>query len=208
MIWILLVLLTVVGGVAAVGIAMKNQRKQIGGGDGQKMLPSVGDNLLERTISDLRVDDVLTMDGRDFICEGMISYDEDGHRWKGSRVVDGTDVQWLVIGLERASSSSTRLLKQDDSTPITGYPPEAIVVGEVRYVLDKRGAATCSLFGDIGGLGALKKGRPEGHVERCRWWLYSAPGDDTLLVEQWGSDYRVLRGKKIVDGTIELIPGS
>jgi hypothetical protein len=50
--------------------------------------------------------------------------------------------------------------------------------------------------------------RPEGHVERCRWWLYSAPGDDTLMVEQWGSDYRVLRGKKIVDGTIELIPGS
>jgi Domain of unknown function (DUF4178) len=207
-IWILLVLLTVVGGVAAVGIAMKNQRKQIGGGSNQKMLPSVGDKLLERTISDLRVDDVLTMDGRDFICEGLISYDEDGHRWKGSRVVDGTDVQWLVIGLERAASTSTRLLKQDDSTPITGYPPEAMVIGETRYVLDKRGAATCSLFGDIGGLGALKKGRPEGHVERCRWWLYSAPGDDTLLVEQWGSDYRVLRGKKIVDGTIELIPGS
>ena len=138
----------------------------------------------------------------------MIAYDEDGHKWIGGRIVDGADIKWLVIGIERASSSSTRLLSQDDSTPITGYPPEAIVIGEVRYVLDKRGAATCKLFGDVGGLGALKKDRPEGHVERCRWWLYSAPGDDTLLVEQWGSDYRVLRGKKIVDGTIELIPGS
>jgi len=208
-IWILLVLLTVLGGVAAVGIAIGNQRKQLGGGGTRKALPPAkGDNLLERTIADLRVDDVLTMDSKDFLCEGLIEYDEDGHRWMAGRIVDGKDVYWLLVGIERAASMSTRLLQQDDGTPIAGYPPEAIVVGEVRYVLDKRGAATCKLFGDVGALGALAKDRPEGHVERCRWWLYSAPGDDTLLVEQWGSDYRVLRGKKVGDGTVELIPGS
>ena len=58
------------------------------------------------------------------------------------------------------------------------------------------------------GSGDLKKDRPEGHVERCRWWLYTAPGDDTLLVEQWGSDYRVLRGKKVGEGVIELMQAS
>ena len=208
MLWILLVLITVIGGVTAVGIAARSSRKQVGGGGNQKLLPAAGDNLIERSVRDLRVDDVLTMDDKDFLCEGVIAYDEDGHRWIGGRVVDNKDVKWLVIGIERAASSSTRLLVQDESAPISGYPPEAIVVGETRYVLDKRGAATCQLFGDVGGLGALKKDRPEGHVERCRWWLYSAPGDDTLLVEQWGSDYRTLRGKKIVDGTVELIPGS
>lgn len=210
MIWILLVLLTVIGGATAVGIAVRDRRKALPGG-GQKMLPSSfggGDKLLERGVRDLRVDDVLTMDGKDFLCEGVISYDEDGHRWLGGRIVDGTDVKWLIVGLDRASSSSTRVLAQDDSMPIAGYPPEALVFGDVRYMLDKRGAATCQLFGDVGGLGAMKKDRPEGHVERCRWWLYGAPGDDTLLVEQWGSDYRVLRGKKVVDGTVELIPGS
>ena len=80
--------------------------------------------------------------------------------------------------------------------------------GELRYALDKRGTATCELRGDVGGLGDLKKDRPEGHVERCRWWLYSAPGDNTLLVEQWGGDYRVLRGKKVTDGVIELMQAS
>jgi hypothetical protein len=204
-IWILLVLLTVVGGISAVAIAARS-RKQLGGGD-RKALPA-GDRLVERTVRDLRVDDVLTMDGKDFLCEGVIAYDEDGHRWTAARVVDGSDVKWLVVGLERASASSIRLLAQDSTTPISGYPPEAMVIGDVRYVLDKRGAATCQLFGDVGGLGALKKDRPEGHVERCRWWLYNAPGEDTLIVEQWGSDYRLLAGKKIGDGTIELIPGS
>lgn len=207
MIWILLVLLVVVGGGAAVGMVVRGG-KQLPSGGKQKALPSAGDNLLERTVRDLRVDDVLTLDGRDFLCEGMIAYDEDGHRWASGRIVDGTDVKWLLIGIERASASSTRLLSQDNSTPMAGYPPEALVIDDIRYVLDKRGAATCSLFGDVGGLGAMKAGRPEGHVERCRWWLYNATGDDTLIVEQWGSDYRMLRGKKVGDGTVELIPGS
>jgi hypothetical protein len=207
-IWFLLVLLTVVGATAAVGIAVSDRKKALRGQAPKALPEGSGDRHLERTVRDLRVDDVLTMDGRDFLCEGLIAYDEDGHRWIGGRVVDGKDVQWLVVGIDRAATSSTRLLTQDDATAIAGYPPEALVVGDVRYVLDKRGAATCKLYGDLGPLGALKKDRPEAHVERCRWWLYSAPGDDTLLVEQFGADYRVLRGKKIGDGVVELIPGS
>jgi hypothetical protein len=206
-IWFLLVLLTVIGGAAAVGIAVNERRKSLPGTTTAGALPA-GDRLIERTVGDLRVDDVLTIDGKDFLVEGMINYDEDGHRWTCARVVDGTDVKWLLVGIERVGGSATRLLAQDDSTQIAGYPPEVLVIGEVRYALDKRGAATCALHGDLGALGALKKDRPDGHVERARWWLYSAPGDDTLLLEQWGSDYRVLRGKKIVEGTIELIPGS
>lgn len=209
MIWILLVLLTVIGGVAAVGIAVNERRKQVGAGPTPRALPAGSDDrMLERTVRDLRINDVVTMDGRDFLCEGMISYDEDGHRWTGARLVDNQDIKWLVVGIERLGAGSMRLLGADETQTIAGYPPEALVIGEMRYVLDKRGAATCKLDGDIGPLGDLKKDRPSGHVERCRWWLYNAPGEDTLLVEQWGADYRVLRGKKIGEGTLELIPGS
>ncbi len=206
MIWILLVVLTVLGGVAAVGVAARS-RKALPAGGGQRALPA-GDTLVERTVQDLRVNDVLTIDGRDFIVEGAISYDEDGHRWVAGRCVDGTDVKWVMVGLERTGSSATRLMAQDEQTQISGYPPEALVIGETRFALDKRGTATCSLKGDVGPLAGLAKDRPEGHTERCRWWLYSAPGDDTLVVEQWGADYRVLRGKKVGDATIELMPGS
>lgn len=208
MIWILLVLLTVVGAAAAVGVAVNQRKKQVGAGVTPKALPAGSDRLLERTVRDLRVNDVLVMDGKDFLCEGVIGYDEDGHRWSSTRIVDNQDVKWLVVGLERVGSTALRLMTQDDTQQIAGYPPEALVVGEVRYVLDKRGTATCRLDGDVGPLGDLKKDRPSGHVERCRWWLYNAPGDDTLIVEQWGADYRVLRGKKIGEGTLELIPGS
>ncbi len=88
-----------------------------------------------------------------------------------------------------------------------GYPPEVIVVGELRYALDKRGTATCKMAGDLGSLSASKDKLP-GSVERCRWWLYNAAGDDTLVLEQWGGEYRMLRGKKVGTDTIDLIPGS
>jgi hypothetical protein len=206
--WILLVVLTVVGGVAAVGIAVNDRRKALAKGSKDPLALPAGDSLVERGVRDLRVNDILTIDHKDFLVEGLISYDEDGHRWTAGRVVDGKDVRWIVIGIERVGAGAMRLLQVDDSQALAGYPPEALVIGEVRFVLDKRGAATCTLDGDLGPLGDLKKDRPAGHVERCRWWLYSAPGEDTLLVEQWGADYRVLKGKKVGEGTVELMPAS
>ncbi|MDB4954280.1 MAG: hypothetical protein JWO36_1849 [Myxococcales bacterium] len=205
-IWILLVILTVVGGVAAVGVASNERRKALGPGS-VKALPEGGQHV-ERSVRDLRVDDILTIDGHDFVVEGLIAYDEDGHRWIAGRCVDDRDVRWIVVGIERAGAGATRMLEDDDTLQLAGYPPEAIVVGEVRYALDKRGTATAELRGDVGSLAGLTKDRPPGHVERCRWWLYNAPGEDTLLVEQWGSDFRALRGKKVGEGTIDLMQAS
>lgn len=208
MLWILLVMLTVLGGASVVGIAVNERRRKALPGGTTRSLPSgQSERSVERTLRDLRVNDIVTMDGRDYLCEGVVSYDEDGHRWSGGFLVDGSISHWLIIGIERTGAVTPRLFTIDP-TPISGYPPEAMVVGELRYTLDKRGTATCKLSGEVGGLGNLKKDRPENHVERCRWWLYSAAGDDSMLIEQWGDDYRVLRGKKVDGGTIDLMPGS
>jgi len=208
---LVLMLLIVVGGAAAVGglLYVSEKRKRLGGGGETRALPAgTGGNLLERTIRDLRVGDVLTMDGKDFVVEGTIHYDEDGHRWVAGRTVDGADVLWLVVGIERVGTALVRVLRQEAEHEISGYPSEAIVIGETRYALDKRGTATCKLGGELGALGAAKDKRPENHVERCRWWLYNGAGDDTLVLEQWGGEFRVLRGKKVSPDTIDLIPGS
>jgi hypothetical protein len=200
-------LLVALGGTTAGVVVYNNEKRRRGlpSGD-RKALP--GDVLRERSLKELKVGDVLTIDGKDFLAEGVIEYDEDGHKWVGARVVDGTHVQWCVVGLERVGTQHVRLLEHDTTTDIAGYPPEALVIGETRYTLEKRGNATAKLNGDLGNLLGTKTSTPEGHVERCRWWLYSAPGDETVVLEQWGADYRVLRGKKVSGDTIDLIPGS
>src|SRR5450432_2110296 len=108
--------------------AAAKSRKRLGGG-GSLALEGGGPHV-ERTLRDIRVDDVLTMDGKDYIAEGVVNYDEDGHRWIGARVVDGGHVQWLVVGLERSGSDVVRLCTEDDASEISGVPPEALVLGE------------------------------------------------------------------------------
>lgn len=208
LLFLIVAALVVALGSGAVGVVRYvNQQKRLRGGDGPRLALPVGGKLVERGLRELKVGDVVTLDGKDFLCEGVIVYDEDGHRWVGGRLVDGNDVRWCVVGLERVGNEQVRLLAQDE-TEISGYPPEALVLGDVRYALDKRGTATCKVSGDLGNLLGARAGKADSSVERCRWWLYSAPGDDTAILEQWGSDYRVLKGKKIAAGTIELIPGS
>ena len=158
MIWVLLVILTVLGSTAAVGYAVSARRRALPGGSTRALPAGTGDKLIERGLRDLRVNDVLTIDNKDFLCEGRVDYDEDGHRWIGARIVDGQDVRWLVVGIERAGTAPTRLVTVDAAIDMSGYPPEAIVAGEVRFTLDKRGTATCKLTGDLGGLGSVKPG--------------------------------------------------
>ncbi len=210
MLFVLLIMLLVVGGaVTAGGVMYLNEKRRRGLPSADMKALGSGDGpLIERTVRDLRVGDVLMMDGKDFLVEGVVSYDEDGHRWKAARLVDASDVQWMIVGLERAGTSAVRLMHVDSDTEIAGYPPEALVIGTVRYSLDKRGTATCKLAGDVGQLAGGKGSHPESAVERCRWWLYNAAGDDTLVLEQWGADFRVLRGRKVSPDTIDLIPGS
>lgn len=163
--------------------------------------------MLERGIADLRAGDVIQTDGRDFLVEGLIRYDEAGRQWLAGRLIDGRDVRWLVVALERTGAAAT-LYELERDFELSGYPPEVLEVGGQRYRFDKRGTATARLFGEVGPLGASQGALDPASVHRCRWWLYRTAGDDSLLVEQWGDDYRVLRGRRVSDADLEMMPGS
>jgi hypothetical protein len=197
----ILILVSIIGG----GMVLAQRRRELPGGPARLALPGGnGDALLDRTVADLRPGDVLTMDGSDFIVDGVIAYDEEGHRWNAGKVSDGGAARWLVVGLERGGSLTARLLTEVTDMEITGMPPEVLVTSETRYALAQRGTATAQISGQVG----IRLRGEAGTVERCRWWLYETPGADTLLVEQWADTYRVLRGQKLNPDLIDLLPGS
>lgn len=197
---------TVVGG----GLVLAAQRRHaLSAGDEPKLL---GDGeaqpLLERTVHDLRVGDVIQLEGRDFLVEGVVHYDEDGHRWLAGRIVDDRQERWLLVGMERAGSGSVRLLEVDPDIDVGGHPPEALMVGESRYSLARRGNATARVVGDGGALGKRRPGTGIEQVTRCRWWRYEAAGDHCVVIEQWSSEIRALRGRELSAGEFEMMPGS
>lgn len=210
-------ILLITGALTAVatGRALMRRRHALPGGTVKALPSGTGDELATRTIRELRAGDVITFETRDYLVEGVVDYEEDGHRWSAGRLVDGGDEHWLVVGLERGGALVARLLREDPEVEMSGYPPDVLAAGGLRYTHERRGTATARLSGNtgLGGLGrsgGAGKGAGQGmaSVERCRWWLYEAPGDDTLLVEQWSDVYRVVRGKKVSPTLLELMPGS
>jgi hypothetical protein len=202
--------LIIAGAATAVGgglVFAARRQRSLPGGDTKLLTTGSGGDLIERGFSDLRVGDIVQYSGQDFLVEGVIKYDEAGHEWSMANVVDGKDQHWILVGLERSGGASKRLLHATTEVDINGYPPEVLVIGDVRYSFDKRGTATASLDGSTG---TLSGGSAAGatSVHRCRWWSYQAAGDSTLLVEQWGDDYRVLVGRSVSDSELEMMPGS
>jgi len=161
--------------------------------------------LLERTLRDVRPNDVIQHGGRDYLVEGVVSYDEDGHTWRGARLADGGTERWLLVGLERGSAMTVRLLDTAPGVELSGYPPEALEVEGQSYKLAGRGTATATLSGDLAG---LPTSTGEGSALRCRWWKYSAAGDKTVVVEQWGETYRALRGETVRADDVDLLGAS
>ena len=203
---LLIASLLVAGAAGIVGggfILANGRRKRLGTSEGPKLLGS-GEPQLERGPEDLRAGDIIQYRSTDFLVEGIVHYDEDGHRWLVGRLVDGRDVRWLIVGMDRAGLGLFRMTEQIEP-PFSGeYPPDAMRQKDTRFILEKRGNATARVIGDVGGLGRGSAGS----VVRCRWWRYEAAGSSCLLVEQWGSDFRALQGETVAPGELEMIPGS
>jgi hypothetical protein len=195
MLWLLILIVAVLGG-AWIGYRVNRDRRPA--------LPAPESTaLLERTLKDVRPNDIVQHDGKDYLVEGVITYDEDGHTWRCARMVDAGVETWLLVGLERGGPLTTRMLTPS-ALEVTGYPTEAIDKGGVSYKLDKRGTATATFQGDLPGMPSPG----EGGSVRCRWWKYTAVGEKVLIVEQWGEAYRAMAGETVKEGDVELLAAS
>jgi len=208
---LIIALLAVVGAGAVVwgGVHVLSTRsdRALEGGDRKLLGDGSGSEPMERTIKDVRVGDIVQHGTADYLVEGVVEYDEDGHRWRGARLVDGREERWLLVGLERGGAVSLRLLREDPSVDVSGYPPEKLVVNGASFTQQKRGTATAKVTGDAGALPVTEAASPDS-VLRCRWWRYETAGSKALVVEQWGGLYRVLSGEVVRHGDLELMPGS
>jgi hypothetical protein len=196
---------TAVGGVRG----WASGRRELGPGDTPRALgPGGGEPGVERGLAELRLGDVVQHGGADYLVEGLMLYDEDGHGWSAARLVDGADERWLLVGMERVGDAALRLVRPEPRLEIAGHPPEYLTLDGVRYKLEKRGTASVQTRGDVGRLGPLASREAPGSVERCRWWRYEGSGQRGIVVEQWGADFRVLAGATVGPGDLELMPGS
>jgi Domain of unknown function (DUF4178) len=144
----------------------------------------------------LRLRDVLSYLGRDYLVEGVVSYKIGGKAHRLGRAVDG-DVELWVESLMDDVDDRFLILTQVKDLDISTPPPPSISYRGSVFVPRFSGAATVEIAG-------LVPGQSGGAREM---WRYRAAGDLFLQIEARAGGTVVLYGESVHKGMIDVLPG-
>jgi hypothetical protein len=143
----------------------------------------------------LKVSDVVNYEGRDYIVEGTLRFEQGGFRWQEHRLVDGPHSLWLSVeddeGLEVVVWQRLR--------GATLEPGEGRIEHDgVSYELDERGRANFTSEGNTGAPGG-------GKAEFADY----ASGSRRLSFERYGDDggWEISVGHAISEHVLDIYPG-
>lgn len=142
----------------------------------------------------LKVGDVVNYEGRDYVIEGTLRFDQGGFRWNEHRLVDGADTLWLSVeddeGLEIVVWRRLRGAALEPG-------PGTLEHGGVTYELDERGRASFSSEGTTGAPGG-------GTAEFADY----AQGDERLSFERYGDDggWEISVGRVVSEHVLDIYP--
>jgi hypothetical protein len=156
------------------------------------------DALRERTLFDLQLGDIVQADGRDWVVEDRLVYEEEGFQWLEYLLRDGEDGRWLVVNEDDWLEVSW--LETVPFTPPLPLPRQLDWQGQ-PHSLREQGQATVTAR-----MRTLNK-RPG----QCRYADYVGSGGRVLCVELWGTgpdqEAEVTAGRRIDPASLTLLPG-
>jgi hypothetical protein len=144
----------------------------------------------------IQVRDVVSFFGRDYLVEGVVTYQVNGKRFKLARAVDGGAVVWVEPPRE---DSDDRLLvfKEIRDLEMAIPPPETIWYANSTYLQRMAGKATIEVAGAV-------PQRPSGAAQL---WRYHAAGDLVLHIESGAGGSWMAAGESVHRGMIDILPG-
>lgn len=195
---ILIAVALVSGIAAAAGYVWKKKKKGKAAaaaddtGEPNALLPE----RTEATLENLRPDDVIMVEGRDFIVAGVARVAESQAPYtRECRLDDAGDEASLVV-----CSGSRWVLYGSPVTMNVSSPPTELLdhQGEV-FRMEHRGQLTfAEVTGDMGPL----------PTDTCDYWEYVQPGADRLWLRRQGDQLLVFVGQRLRQHEVTVLPGS
>jgi Domain of unknown function (DUF4178) len=148
--------------------------------------------VVTRGPGEARTHDVITHMERDWLVEGVLQLGEAGRRRRLARLVDGSEVAWLLSG----DGELALLFAADDAAPPLP-PPDTLRLGADTFRLTEAGGGRVARHGDVG---------PRA-MDRCRYWRYAGPGNRRAWVDEFRGA-ALLVGETIPEMLLDLLPGS
>ena len=156
-----------------------------------RLAPGAAPRLLTdgRGLEALEPQDVLSVEGADYIVAQVWSFSGSGQQWREARVEDASLQRWVVVGLDDAEG----LLfgREIELLGLTAEPSESFEFEGQVYQLVRHGTAE-----------RLDPRTP------VRFWEYARPGDARLWVRELDQARRAFAGQRVACRQVEFLPGS
>jgi type II secretory pathway pseudopilin PulG len=151
---------------------------------------------LRASAQGLKLSDVVNFEGRDFVVQGSIHYNQDGSTWEDHLLVDGTTKRWLSVEDDEGLQITLwEKLVDPDLQP----GEKRILYGGSTYVLEEQGHASFTTEGETG---TATSGRYE-------YADYEAD-EKRLSFERYGEDsgWELATGRVIPEAALDIYPSS
>lgn len=149
-----------------------------------------------QNLMNLRLNDIVSYFGQDYIIEGRLNYWEDGYTWTVYMLVDGEEVKWLAV--EEDDSLEVSMWEDVNDLRLSPNLPEFVEYRGVRYRMTERGQARVNQQGRTRNKTGLS----------MEYASYESRDADTMLsVEIWSGEVEVSIGQEINPATLDILPG-
>jgi len=146
----------------------------------------------ERGPGQLQTHDVVCHLGRDWLVEGVIQLEGGGRRRRLARLVDGSEVAWLL-----ADADELVLLRGGIAEAPPTPPPDTLVLDGATFRMSDMGAGRVGHHGDVGSRSS----------DKCRYWRYCGPGGRRAWLDEFRST-DLLVGEVVAAALLDVLPGS
>lgn len=144
----------------------------------------------------IQVRDAVSYAGRDYIVEGVVTYETGGKSWQLARAVDGEAVLWIEP-LRDDADDRLLVLREIRDLEMSVPPPTAIDYHDLTYVQRLATRINLTIMGQV----------PERANGSVMVWRYRAAGDLFLQIEEAPGRIAMLAGESVHKGMIEILPG-
>jgi hypothetical protein len=143
----------------------------------------------------LRLRDILTYQGKDFVVEGLLTYRLGGKVYRLARLVDGDTVRWIEP-LTDDMDDRVLLFEEVGGIDLSIPPPSSIAYKGKSYLPRFAGPATVEVAGKV----------PDRQAGTCDIWRYRAAGDEFLQIERWADHTVTLSGESVHKDMVDVLP--
>jgi hypothetical protein len=157
-----------------------------------KLAPPDPPTPMVRGPAQARTHDVVCYLARDWLIEGVVQIEDGRKRRRLARMVDGADVQWLLV-----DDGELVLLRPAGEAPPRLPAPDALTVAGETFRLSEAGGGSVARHGDVASRAA----------EKCRFWRYRGGGGRRAWVDEFKQP-ELMVGEVVPESMLELLPGS